>query len=168
MYLEKVKSFLSSGLAFVPTNIDGKGDSVKLYFKDGSVEILNMQCKSFLSKLLSYFGISVSANRNRYGKLVGKKQLVPIVLSYGVTLIPFNVREPIGRQSRIGWFIAKDISSFRKESQNKTLIQLSKHEISVLHSEKFCFEQLKNARCIELCYGQIHEPHRKNWLFSAG
>ncbi len=168
MDLNKVETFLSSGQAFVPMNIKNKGDSVKLYYKDGSVELLDMKCESFLAKLLSYFGTSVSVNRNRYGKLVGKKQLVPIVLSYGMTLVPYNVREPIGRQTRIGWFIAREIVHFCKESQHKTLIQLSGHEISVLHSEKFCFEQLKNARCIELCYGQIHEPHRKNWVFSAG
>lgn len=168
MDLEKVEQFLSAGQAFLPTNVENKGDSVKLFYKDGSIELLDMQCESFLAKLLAYFGISVSANRNRYGKLVGKKQLVPIVLSYGITLIPFNVRDPIGRQSRIGWFVTKDISRFKKETQHKTLILFAKHEISVMHSEKFCLEQLKNAKCIELCYGQIHEPHRKNWLFSAG
>lgn len=161
--------FLSSGQAFIPINANGKGDSVQLYLKDGSVEVLDMQCDSFLNKLLYYFGTSVSANRNRYGGLVGKRQLVPIVLTYGVTLIPYMVREPIGRQSRLGWFIAREIDYFIKKSKNKTLIQLSQeHEITVLHSEKFCFEQLKNARCIELCFGEIHEPHRKNWFFSVG
>jgi len=163
-----VERFLSSGQAFVPINVDNKGDSVQLFFRDGSVETFDMQSESFLSKLLSYFGTSVSANRSRYGKLVGKKQLVPIVLSYGIILIPYNVRNPVGRQTRVGWFIAKEIKHCCKESQYKTLIQLSNHEISVLHSEKFCLEQLRNARCIELCYGQIHEPYRKNWLFSAG
>jgi hypothetical protein len=165
---KKVEMFLASGQAFVPVNAENKGDSVEVYFKDGSTELLDMQCEAFLSKLLSYFGTSVSVNRNRYGKLIGKKQLVPIVLSYGITLIPYNVREPIGKQTRFGWFIAKEISHFCKKSQHTTLVQLDQHEISVMHSEKFCFEQLKNARCIELCYGEIHEPHRKNWLFSAG
>jgi hypothetical protein len=165
---KKVERFLSAGQAFVPVNAENKGDSVQLYFKDGSIELLDMQSDTFLSKLLYYFGTSVVANRNRYGKLVGKKQLVPIVLSYGITLIPYNVREPIGKQTRIGWFITKEISSFYKKSPHHTLVQLSQHEIPVMHSEKFCFEQLKNARCIELCYGEIHEPHRKNWLFSAG
>src|SRR3954471_7128525 len=155
---KKVEMFLASGQAFVPVNAENKGDSVQLYLKDGSTELLDMQCEAFLSKLLSYFGTSVSVNRNRYGKLIGKKQLVPIVLSYGITLIPYNVREPIGRQTRIGWFIAKEIAHFCKESQHTTLVQLDQHEISVMHSEKFCFEQLKNARCIELCYGEIHEP----------
>ena len=164
----KVERFLSIGQVFVPVNAVDKGDSVQLYFKDGSSELLDMKCESFLAKLLYYFGTSVSANRNRYGKLVGKKQLVPIVLSYGMTLIPYNVREPIGKQTRIGWFMAKEIVDFHKQTSYHTVVQLAQHEIGVMHSEKFCFEQLKNARCIELCYGEIHEPYRKNWLFSVG
>ena len=164
----KVESFLATGQAFVPVNVKDQGDSVQLYLKDGSSELLDMQCGTFLNKLLTKFGTSMSANRNRYGTLVGKKQLVPIILSYGITLIPFNVREPIGKQTRNGWFITREISSFRKQSPYHTIVQLDQHEINVMHSEKFCFEQLKNARCIELCYGEIHEPHRKNWMFTAG
>lgn len=167
MSWSQVERFLASGQAFVPINVESKGDAVQVLFKDGSVETLDMNCELFLAKLLAYFGTSVSANRNRYGKLVGRKQLVPIVLSYGITLVPFNVRVPIGKQTRVGWVIAKEITCFVTKP-HKTLIQLSKHEIRVLNSEKFCFEQLKNAKCIELYYGQIHEPYRKNWLFSAG
>ncbi|USK87529.1 hypothetical protein [Peribacillus asahii] len=165
---KKVEMFLSSGQAFIPVYAENKGDSVLMYLKDGSTEMLDIQCESFLAKLLYYFGTSVSANRNRYGKLVGKRNLVPIVLSYGMTLVPYTVREPIGRQTRTGWFLAKEISHFHKKSQHHTVVQLSQHEVSVMHSEKFCFEQLKNARCIELCYGEIHEPYRKNSIFSAG
>jgi hypothetical protein len=165
---KRITKFLSSGQAFIPIYAANKGDSVQLLFKDGTIEILDMSCQSFLEKLLYYFGTSISANRNRYGKLVGRKQLVPIILSYGITLVPLNVRDQIGYQTRIGWFLAKEIVGFCKASQNNTFVQFTQHEINVMHSEKFCFEQLKNARCIELCYGEIHEPHRKNWLFSTG
>ncbi|MBY0123310.1 hypothetical protein [Bacillus sp. S/N-304-OC-R1] len=164
----KIETFLTSGQAFIPVNLHDKGDCIEMYMKDGSVQALEIQSEQFLKKLLYYFGTSVSANKRRYGKLVGKTKLVPIVLSYGITLIPYLVREPIGRQSRVGWFIARQILGFQKESPHKTSIQLSNHDISVFHSEKFCFEQLKNARCIELCFGEIHEPHRKSWLFSTG
>lgn len=163
-----IETFLTSGQAFIPVNQKNKGDAIEIYMKDGSVQIIDIQCESFLKKLLYYFGTSVSANKRRYGKLVGKTKLVPIVLSYGITLVPYIVREPVGRQSRVGWFIAKQILSFTKESPHKTVMQLANHKIHILHSEKFCFEQLKNARCIELCFGEIHEPHRKSWLFSTG
>lgn len=163
-----VKDFLSFGQAFIPVNAADKGDCVQLIFKDGSTKMLDMKSEIFLKKLLYYFGTSISANRNRYGKLVGKKKLVPIVLSYGMTLIPYAVRTPIGRQAKHGWFLAKEIMNFSRISQYETLVELSNYSISVLHSEKHCLEQLKNARCIELCYGEIHEPYRKKWVFSAG
>jgi hypothetical protein len=163
-----IEKFLSSGQAFIPINVKDQGDSVQLYYQDGTGEILDMKCNAFLSKLLYYFGTSISANRNRYGKLVGRRQLVPVILSYGITLVPFIVREPIGSQTRIGWFMSKEIVDFQKRSKQETAVQLSNHEMTVLHSEKFCLEQVKNARCIELCYGEIHEPHRRKWLFTVG
>lgn len=163
----KIEAFLSSGQAFIPVNTN-KGDSVQLYFKDGSIELLDMKSEVFLEKILYYFGTSVSANRNRYGMLVGKKQLVPVALSYGIVLIPYIVREAIGNQTRYGWFLEKEIGGFRKKSKLETFILITPHEIRVMHSERFCLEQLKNARCIELCYGEIHEPYRKKWLIFAG
>ena len=57
----KVESFLATGQAFVPVNVKDQGDSVQLYLKDGSSELLDMQCGTFLNKLLTYFGTSVSA-----------------------------------------------------------------------------------------------------------
>ncbi|MED4533403.1 hypothetical protein ABET51_15905 [Metabacillus fastidiosus] len=168
MNFEHVEMFLELGQAFIPVNVKNKGDSVKILLRDGSEKVLDMQCELFFSRLLSHFGASVSANRSRYGGLVGKKQLVPIALSYGITLVPYIVREPVGKQTRIGWLLAKEISRFRRKSDKKTAVLMGKNEITVLHSERFCLEQLKNACCIELSYGQIHEPHRKNWIFSAG
>ena len=73
-----IEKFLSSGQAFVPINIKNEGDSVQLYYQNGTTEVLNMKSTLFLSKLLHYFGTSISANRNRYGKLVGRRQLVPL------------------------------------------------------------------------------------------
>lgn len=167
MYCEQVKMFLAQGQAFIPVNLKDKGDSIKLYLNDGTVEIIDIQSKSYLKGLLEYFGTSISINRKRFGKLIGKKQLVPIVLSYGITLIPYNVRESIGfgKQSRIGWFISREISDIKKDTKDRTTIQLAQHEIPVLHSERFCYDQLKNAKCIELSYSEIHEPNRKKWAF---
>lgn len=163
-----VEQFVLNGQAFLPVNVANKGDCMHMYWKDGTIEQMDERSETFLAKILHHFGTSVTVNRNRYGQLVGKKQLVPIVLSYGITLIPFNVRETIGRQTKIGWFIAKEIATIVKQHRQETIIRLAQHDITVQHSEKFCFEQLKNARCMELCYGEIHEPFRKNWLFSVG
>jgi hypothetical protein len=164
---KEVKHFVSLGQAFVPINLENRGDSVKLFFKDGTTVCLDMQANLFLKRLLTFFGTSAAINRHRYGELVGKKQLVPIALSYGFTLIPFNVREPIGRQSRIGWFVSREIERFQKKSPHVTIVQLSSHNIPVFHSQKFCLDQLKNAKWIEMCYGEIHEPHRRQWIIGS-
>jgi len=83
---KEVKHFVSLGQAFVPINLENRGDSVKLFFRDGTTACLDMQANLFLKRLLTFFGTSAAINRHRYGELVGKKQLVPIALSYGFTL----------------------------------------------------------------------------------
>ena len=44
-----IEKFLSSGQAFVPVNIKNKGDSVHLYYQDGTTEVLDMKSTLFLS-----------------------------------------------------------------------------------------------------------------------
>lgn len=162
---KEVKRFAYAGQAFIPANVENRGDSVKLFLRSGETKLLDVQSSLFLKRLLTFFGTSISINRHRYGELVGKKQLVPIVLSYGFTIIPFNVREPIGRQSRVGWFVSREIEQFRQRSPQCTTVHLlSGHQIPVFHSRKFCIDQLKNAKWIEMCYGEIHEPHRRKWI----
>ncbi|KKB42091.1 competence protein ComK [Bacillus thermotolerans] len=163
-----IKQFVAAGQAFVPVNMKESGrDGIKVFYKDGTTEILPVRCDTFLKQLLTFFGTSVSANRERYGKLVSKKQLVPVALSYGYTLIPFVTREPIGRQTRNGWIVAKEITNIQRYSSGKTVISLDHHEILVHHTKKFCFDQLKNSKCIEMYYSEIHEPHRQQWPVSS-
>ena len=54
----KIEHFLATGQAFVPVNAEGHWDCVQLYLKDGSSEVLDMQCGTFLNKILMYFGTS--------------------------------------------------------------------------------------------------------------
>lgn len=158
-----IERFIQEGQAFIPQNVKGKGDSVLLFFKDGQTEVADLRPELFLKKLVDFFCTSVAVNRNRYGSLIGKRNLVPIALSYGLVLVPYNTRETIGKQSRVGWVLSREIASMKQTSPNKTYIHLADHghQLPVLHSQKFCLDQLKNAKCIELFYREIHEPHRK-------
>lgn len=168
MNWNNVKQFIADGQAFIPMDVKDRGECVLIYFKDGSTEIVDRGSATFLKKILTFFGASVTVNRERYGALVSKKQLVPIALSYGYTLIPFMARESIvGRQSRIGWVVAKEITNIKERTPDKTIIELTNHEILAYHSRKFCLDQLKNAKWIESFYGEIHEPHRKQWPVSG-
>lgn len=160
-----VERFISMGQAFLPVNYEGQGDVVSILFKNGQEEKLSMSADSFLKQLLMYYGTSISASRQRYGYFLGKKQLVPIPLSYGATIVPYHTREAIGRQTRTGWFVASEINGFKKLDQHQTILTLSEHGVTVFHSKKFCFEQLKNARWIEFCFQELHRTDQKGWNF---
>ncbi|OKL35304.1 hypothetical protein [Domibacillus mangrovi] len=156
-----IERFIREGQAFIPQNMKDQGDAVQVYLKDGQTEVLDLRSDLFLKKIVDFFGTSIAVNRSRYGDLIGKKNFVPVALSYGLVLIPYNTREAIGKQSRVGWIFSRDIISMKQKSSNQTSIQLTDHHLPVLHSQRFCLDQLKNAKCIELYYREIHEPHRK-------
>ncbi|OXS74207.1 hypothetical protein [Domibacillus enclensis] len=158
-----IERFIQEGQAFVPQNVHGKGDAVLLFFRNGETETVDVRPELFLKRLVDFFGTSVAVNRSRYGGLIGKRNLVPVALSYGLVLVPYNTREPVGKQSRTGWVFSREIGFMKQTAQNKTYIHLADHSrtLPVLHSQKFCLDQLKNAKCIELYYREIHEPHRK-------
>lgn len=113
----KVEGFLSSGQAFVPMNAKDQGDSVQLYLKDGSTELLNMQCETFLNKLLHHFGLVKPLNK-KGGKIKTYQQLgykpttvVNDIISYakgqpldGHGISNFNNYVDYNKLSPLKWF----------------------------------------------------------------
>ncbi|KAA5661977.1 hypothetical protein F3G62_32020, partial [Pseudomonas aeruginosa] len=57
---KEVKQFATAGQAFLPVNVQNRGDSVKLLFKNGETKLLDVQSGLFLKRLLTFFGTSMS------------------------------------------------------------------------------------------------------------
>ncbi|MEK4128043.1 hypothetical protein NSS60_14715 [Anoxybacillus sp. FSL W8-0382] len=74
---EEVKRFAYAGQAFIPVNVENKGDSVKLFFRSGETKLLDVQSSLFLKRLLTFFGTSISINRIGMGSWWGKSSSFP-------------------------------------------------------------------------------------------
>lgn len=151
-----IEHFVSKGQAFLPVNAVGKGDIVQLIYQDGSTQLIDVQAQTFLKHVLSFFGTDLLSLRRRYGRVIGKKQLVPLPLSKQWTLVPFNTREAIGRQTRTGWIVFSKIQHLLEKNPHQTTIQLHEYSVMIYHSERFTFEQLRNAKLVEVEFEQIH------------
>ncbi|PSL41278.1 hypothetical protein B0H94_12024 [Salsuginibacillus halophilus] len=157
MKKDAVQVFVSRGEAFIPVYEPGAGDAVRILLCDGGSEDFPMSSDAFLKALFDHYGLSVPASKRRYGYfLQGKRQLVPMPVSDGITLIPYHTREAIGKQTRTGWVRAAAITSLQQDREQETVIATSAHSFAAFHSKRFCFEQLKNARWLEHCYKEVH------------
>lgn len=151
-----VEEFIRRGQAFVPVNAEGKGDVVKLIYVDASTELVDVHVETFLKHVLAFFGTDLLSLRRRYGPTIGKKQLIPLPLSNQYTLVPFNTRQPIGRQTCTGWVHFSKIAALQEVTPYMTNLQLQRYTLPVFHSPSFTHSQIRHARLIELEYLEVH------------
>ncbi len=164
-----VEQFVARGQAFMPVNAEGKGDIVKLLFPGGQTYLLDVQARTFLKQILRFFGGDLLSLRKRYGQVIGKKQLIPLPLSRQWTLVPFNMRIPIGRQDRTGWVVAQYVHQIEELSPTVTDIHLEQMKIRVYHSRTFCLQQMRSARLVQAEFEEIHrqpdECREQRWSY---
>lgn len=154
---ERVENFIQQGQAIVPVNKEGVGDVVRLVDVDGAELDLDVQAQTFLKHVLAYFGADLVTLRRRYGQVVGKQKMVPLPLSRSFVLVPFNMRKPIGRQSRTGWVVFRRVKGVQEVGEARSELVLARYRLVVYHSQAFCLQQLRNARLVQLEYGALHD-----------
>ncbi len=152
-----VEQFVLQGVAFLPENQPGIGDQLRLLQENGLSMILPVQVKRFLNGIAYYYGTDLTAMRQRYGQAIARKQLIPLPFTGDWVLVPFKVRNPIGRQVVHGWFVAHQIHQLEPLAPQRTRLLLAGgHEVSVYHSLNFCQLQLRHVRLVRHFYEEIH------------
>lgn len=76
--------------AFVPSYIDGLGQGLEIYYRDGKVVSHAVSLQSFICRMARVFAVNVQEARRRYAPLVGKKNLIPLVLEPFLVYVPVN------------------------------------------------------------------------------
>mgnify|MGYP001292061759 CR=1 FL=1 len=149
--------FVLNGAAFLPENIPDVGDGLRLLLEDGGMAVLAVSANRFLRAVAFYYGADVAALRRRYGAAIGRKQLVPLPLAADWVIVPFKVRNPIGRQVVHGWFVAQHIRRLTPAAPQRTRLELSgSHAVTVHHSWQFCQAQMRHVRLVRDFYAEIH------------
>ncbi|WP_048601832.1 hypothetical protein [Rubeoparvulum massiliense] len=154
----KPERWIADGVAFLPVNLQGLGDVTRLYYIDGQEEICEVPVQHFFADLTQIFGIDASLMRKRYGRLLGKSQLIPIPFSYEWTLLPLKVRSPIGRQSCYGWFLAQEIQRIEEVERLQTHVFLTGgHRIPILHPAHTIRERIRDAMVVQYQFQLLHQ-----------
>ncbi|AQS56223.1 competence protein ComK [Novibacillus thermophilus] len=152
-----VERFLMDGSACIPRNCTDVGDQLMLLLTSGKRECIKMTVRTFLKQSVAYFGNDLAALRKIYGQVIGKRYQVPLPLTEQLTLVPFKVRKPIGRQGAHGWFVAEHIRGLKRRSKVSTTIDVDGgHDILCLQSLESCEQQLRHVMLVKNHYMALH------------
>lgn len=151
----EVADFFQLGVAFIPSNEPNVGDVLLVFGKNGEKQVLHRTARSYLQQLAKFFGVDLSSLRTRYGVAIGKKQLIPLPFALKWTLIPIQVRKPIGKQQAHGWIVKQAIEQIYPGEQ---IILKGGHRIPLLNSYEEMRRILREAQLVELHYQLLHQP----------
>ncbi len=146
--------FFHQGVAFLPSNEPDIGDVLLVLGKNGEREVVHITARSYLQQLARLFGVDLAFLRERYGKVIGKKQMIPLPLAPNWTLIPLQVRIPIGKQQAHGWVVKQSIERI---DEGKSILLKGDHQVPLLHSYQDMRRILREAQLVELQYQFFHQ-----------
>ncbi len=125
--LIKFEDIISKGLAYIlPEYIENKGNVTKAASIEGDIIIEEKSIKSALKTVAKYYGADIKALRLKYGKIIGRKNTVPIPLAPELILVPFKIRKPmISWDGTIGYVSYRQIKGIIGDHNiNESIITL--------------------------------------------
>lgn len=146
--------FFHQGVAFLPSNEPDVGDVLLVLGKNGEREVVRISARSYLQQLARLFGVNLTYLRERYGKVIGKKQMIPLPLAPNWTLIPIQVRIPIGKQQAHGWVVKQ---AMERIDEGKSMLLMGDHQVPLLHSHQDMRRILREAQLVELQFLLLHQ-----------
>ena len=108
--------------AFLPCYEKGRGQGIKIYYRNGETGFLHLAMRTFLAKTAGLFAVSLRESRKRYGLLLDRKNLVPLVLTPYLLYVPLKARIPaVPGDPAYGYFRLRSIIEINREPQPCTV-----------------------------------------------
>ncbi|MCX7569521.1 hypothetical protein OS242_06065 [Tumebacillus sp. DT12] len=108
-----------------------------------------------LKGIARYFGVDLTAVRERYGDILGRRLHVPLPLAPDLVLVPVKMRQPrVPKDGTTGYVCARYVERVRPGSEQTrcTLHLQGAGRLDCLQSEDFAKAQMRNALIVETFY----------------
>jgi hypothetical protein len=149
---EQTEQFIGDLAMLMPVYVEGGGDMTKIVLRDGTSWLDPRPVKAVLRQVVRYFGIDLTAVRERYGDILGRKLHVPIPLSAHLVLVPLKMRTPRiqkdGTTGYIATHVVQRVIPDRASTRCKLEVQ-GNGRVECLQSSGFALQQLRNARIVQ-------------------
>lgn len=153
-----VAEVVEKGLAaFLPIYDDG--NVTQVLTSCGKEFVVRKTCKTVLKNLARFYNVDLVAVREYYGKVVNKKQGVPIPLTTNLLLIPVKARKnPLGENDgTFGYVNFREIKQVADGTDGTChIVFQSDAKLEVLLSKGTMMEYIKNARLVENIFLKRH------------
>ena len=138
--------------AFLPCYEKGRGQGIKIYYRNGETGFLHLAMRTFLAKTAGLFAVSLRESRKRYGLLLDRKNLVPLVLTPYLLYVPLKARIPaVPGDPAYGYFRLRSIIEINREPQPCTLLLEGGHNLTINQSYRSTRRHLQ-ARKLKICW----------------
>lgn len=154
-YVEATEKFIKELAMLVPVYVEGGGDMTKVVLRGGREWLDPRPVPAVLKQIGRYFGVDLTAIRERYGEILGRKLHVPIPLSPHLVLIPLKMRTPrVQKDGTTGYIVRQIVERVIPDTKTtKCKLQLQGLAlVECMQSSGFAKQQLRNAHIVQTFY----------------
>lgn len=153
--LVDVETFIRELAVLEPVYVTGGGDMTRVVLLSGEHWIDPRPVPAVLKGIARYFGVDLTAVREHYGEILGKRLYVPLPFSPTLVLIPLKMRTPfVAKDGTTGYLAARAVVSIEGGTTTTAChLQIgSGHRLPCLQSADFAKQQLRHARIVQAFY----------------
>ncbi|PWK16237.1 hypothetical protein [Tumebacillus permanentifrigoris] len=150
-----VEHFIRDLAVLEPVYVEGGGDMTRMMRVDGSSWIDPRPVPVVLKGIARYYGVDLTAVRERYGDILGKRLHVPLPFSTHLVLVPLKMRTPRVAKDGTTGYVAAHVITGIAEGHSPTACRLDLSEgrtLTCLQSADFAHQQLRHARIVQTFY----------------
>ena len=150
--------FMQKGLAIEPVLIQGLGEGTKVILQDDLI-ILSCTTQRFLHQLCQTQFFNLKSLQDQVKKTIGKKQLVPIPLTFRTVVFPlrgFN-KEKVKTRGFL-WIVHRHIKKMEvgPVSHQSQLTLTNGHQLMVPYTTSFIHQQIRDSYLLEYFFQEAH------------
>ncbi|HEU4964766.1 MAG TPA: hypothetical protein VFV52_13050 [Bacilli bacterium] len=154
--VERVETFVEQLAMLQPIYKQGGGDMTRVLLCDGSEWLDPRPVRVVLKEIARHFTVDLTAVRERYGEIIGKRLNVPLPLSPYLVLTPFKMRLPRVQKDGTTGYVANRLIDGVRDSGDGTgacrLVVEGVGEVACLQSAEFAEQQMRHARIVQTFY----------------
>src|SRR5699024_4180109 len=173
--VETARAFIYDGLAIEPILVRGEGEMAKLLFHHQS-RIIPYTTKRFMKQLCEIQFFEYESLRKQVTKITGKKQLVPLPLTFQTVLFPLRIASTGQVNTRnFLWVRHRYIHRIKVDAthvQHSELVLTDGTHYTVPYRCEFIKQQIRDAYLLEYFFQEAHRdsystPHRPTKIDQA-
>ena len=156
--VESVETYIGELALLMPVYVEGGGDMTRIVLSDGRSWLDPRPVAFVLKQVARHFGADLTAVRERYGDILGRRLHVPLPLAPHLVLVPLKMRAPrVAKDGTIGYVNRRLVERVQPGAEPITSALWLKEigRIECLQSCDFARQQLRNARIAETFYREL-------------